>query len=1630
MLQEVVDSQGMMAGLDEADTYVDVTGADDVVETLRRNATTATNLSEFLNGAAVMGVVTGRTDGPHNDYEPDWFALAHPSVFPHGVGLKPDGMSTKEWVKCMLNRWPRAAATNVPFILHAFNIIMRHDVNAQAGVQMRLTPAAMRQVGRMNQDSVAAAISLAKLNLPAAKLRKALEAAGPTVKTLWRAVSQTRPRVFGSGASFRSFKSKTFALHYAVGEWTMMLNLNPSELHADLVFHLAGRAYTVVDGRPDDLRPNVYQRWVTIAGDIMAVASFFDLFIRAFSATFLNWDMTTHTQSSPDCLFGLVTALVWKYENASRGGKHFHGLPAQPANAIQEVIRRLQSGDMRRIMTDFWSDYLCAYLPSPYYAPQLNYDGFTLNSATVVDQPPPSVVLECAATGTQPVLLTKRPDGFLTTECRALLRDEAEDMLFIARAAAECAHHGHTATCEKTKKRDGYIDPDTERPCRMVYSRPLVRGFQLEESTGAILMRRDYKYLVPYSPSFMLAFPCNHTFSLFCEQSRWFAEYMGHRQLVRQGKTVAAPPIMPRPTDTACSTVCYSAKYIGKENEAGVVEKAVVTLERLVAARQLGDLGATDDDLTNGKTFVAKIANAMHGAQVYTAVLAVSYLLGHGDYYISHDTVSLDPRPFADWLLPPEAGEGEAVRYAPASREGPQRWVNALTDWRCRPTELKHLPPYFFVMTHKKAPKDKFLDDGKGDGRRTARYKLAPEHPQAETDMVMELTRMAIPQPIREIPRRPPSDGTAEAKAKYAAFVLALFSTACDGEVRTDEDSDGLWPEFLEWEENALRAFREAEGEGGTPQQAAYDAVEAMQAELATWSLNILWRMDGMARSFGRDKDSAATVRRERAAAADGLVADLLGSDGESLDGNNSDAGADEGEMVEANWNVGGANLESIMHAALHHTVAADVGEGSANERFMRDGLAGLPAPDWSSATMGSTGSGMRVASPSDLLDLDTAYEATKQYNTPDATPANAADLRLELRVGGGTWAAQLLLMDADDVGHPTDHATWTDTPDMPMFVKLRTGDPPPTPRQTSDLFGLSDDQRIPFAAMAVTLEAEVLHQRNPSTVAPPDQLLMTLCGMPGAGKSRVILAFLWHAFQHDASDMIAIVSYTWRAVLHIVTPTHNGQSTSTFFKINSVNRDDLYPQARNAAKREANLRPPLNFILEDEFSLAGMRHFTAIDAAVKLGVRTHDRRRPNAPYMAGLHYIRSGDLNQLPCIGQDTVYVGAHAEQQGAAPSSPRLLVLAFNTAFFLTTQHRATAGDEDGQKLMRIWQLFSRTDQPDAATLRTEVEKVCDDLQARVCTDLTPLVDTGLKVVVMRNALRAAMARSLSASRAIQQRKRLAVWYSDDSLDGVSAKSLPWLQTVLTDPTQDAEKGVEAMGMFFKGCEYLFIDNDAQAVGRVNNNLCIGEELCIDPREPPDDPTKPYRLLRYMPKGMYVRPHKTNLTGAAAIGHGTPPGCIPLLPDCTATRSFRLPEYRTLREGTSPVNNVKVKRKGFPVRLAAAVTDYWAQGVSFKEDTWACDLRPPPSGGGIKRASVVVIPSRFKSYSRLHLTAPLWPEGDREARRKVVDAYMVAAQMDKNLRAELLRLRRLDVESRARYQDMYAALTAPLQM
>ncbi|PNH04020.1 hypothetical protein TSOC_009876 [Tetrabaena socialis] len=200
----------------------------------------------------------------------------------------------------------------------------------------------------------------------------------------------------------------------------------------------------------------------------------------------------------------------------------------------------------------------------------------------------------------------------------------------------------------------------------------------------------------------------------------------------------------------------------------------------------------------------------------------------------------------------------------------------------------------------------------------------------------------------------------------------------------------------------------------------------------------------------------------------------------------------------------------------------------------------------------------------------------------------------------------------------------------------------------------------------------------------------------------------------------------------------------------------------------------------------------------------------------------------------------------------------------------------------------------------------------------------------------------------------------------------------------------------MCFRGIIYNFTDSSATELHRMTNNTARGVSLLLHPDEPSPPAGVSSNVLRHMPLGIVVRPDGPALGAVYDLPAGAPnpipPDCIVILPE---THTFTPPHPL----GT-PAH--KAASRGFPLGDDYAVSDYAAQGQSFRATSWLAHLNPP-AAGVFTHASLYVILTRIPDWESLHLLAPLWNPRNESQHGSILDKFRVLAKPEPELAAEL---------------------------
>ncbi|EFJ39912.1 hypothetical protein VOLCADRAFT_100387 [Volvox carteri f. nagariensis] len=674
---------------------------------------------------------------------------------------------------------------------------------------------------------------------------------------------------------------------------------------------------------------------------------------------------------------------------------------------------------------------------------------------------------------------------------------------------------------------------------------------------------------------------------------------------------------------------------------------------------------------------------------------------------------------------------------------------------------------------------------------------------------------------------------------------------------------------------------------------------------------------------------------------------------------------------------------------------------------------------------------------------------------TTDRTPR----LRLDRRPGYPLVA--VIMTDAQQTNHITAG--------MPTYLRLPQ---PPTIDDTVELFTLAPDQAVPFMLMARYFD----RRNEPDPGVPPQMLIM---GPPGTGKTQFVHALLWYTYQHDSPDWAATCAYSWAAVIAFNTPVHRSLSTHSMFGISASQSGS---RGANLPKRgaHAGLQVKRNIgdgaVLIDEIGMQSHEHLGAISHSCTANVPPPPHLGPAHPssrVLSGRAAGGIGDLLQHPQPGGSPPYrYAANVERNPQfSPSAPsaqcrpasvderggdhadgsnndssdaddntsnrRTTVTTcrthrpvpqmhtrlhdgFNlyrqlggTVFMLQKQQRQD-NSPSGQQLTRFATMFGGI-QPTEA----RVADLVDALNQRVITDLSDLTDLEPRVVLQRNEPRHALNTHLLMLQARRKGARLVSWNADHvpvrQHGATQQQPLSHVEKAVAMRVKDATfDHTTADTWYYEGAHYTLLDTTAADAGACHNNEVEACGLLTDSREPPDDGRGPYWRLHYLPAAVLVRPikgHAPKAVPADLADFATKGAAFAIVPRPSPAANITVPAANT---GTTTKN---VRRVNVPLGDYYAVTDYFVQGRSFKEECWVADLSVPP--GGLKRATMYVLLTRYKTLDHIRLLRPLSTTPDE--RTRVVKQFMAATKLDPDLAAELRLLDRRATETRERYTTEY---------
>ena len=368
----------------------------------------------------------------------------------------------------------------------------------------------------------------------------------------------------------------------------------------------------------------------------------------------------------------------------------------------------------------------------------------------------------------------------------------------------------------------------------------------------------------------------------------------------------------------------------------------------------------------------------------------------------------------------------------------------------------------------------------------------------------------------------------------------------------------------------------------------------------------------------------------------------------------------------------------------------------------------------------------------------------------------------------------------------------------------------------------------------------------------------------------------LWHMTQHQKAKWIQTTAFTGGAATLMATPDILPQTTCRFFKLNP--RTGCRTDAQSLEVLEANISGK-RYIFVDEFSFISYEHLADISDQIRraLGAKSN----PDEAFH-GLSFIFLGDYHQLSKPGSLSMYAGAvaestqHPEDIGAwfatmyqnaldmgkrnefTPKSKRALqrdpIRAFvgrtkwnqvKNVIFLTQQMRQEKS-EDGIRLrQRIDTLTNSSleELPDSFFESIQAKHIgSGHIHAPTKSDLQSPQWKNLMYIVQRHELRQRLDFHEAVLQARLKHERMCIWYNEDTCTDSKVEVPPHLQATMS------EKFVQNISWtqyFYRGCTIAFNDNKFFDCRQATNNTAKMLSIVLDPREPQDDFTGPYRVL-----------------------------------------------------------------------------------------------------------------------------------------------------------------------------------------
>jgi hypothetical protein len=486
-----------------------------------------------------------------------------------------------------------------------------------------------------------------------------------------------------------------------------------------------------------------------------------------------------------------------------------------------------------------------------------------------------------------------------------------------------------------------------------------------------------------------------------------------------------------------------------------------------------------------------------------------------------------------------------------------------------------------------------------------------------------------------------------------------------------------------------------------------------------------------------------------------------------------------------------------------------------------------------------------------------------------------------------------------------------------------------------------------------------------------PPQLLMTILGEGGAGKSRVIQTITDLFVAKLVLHMLAKGAYTG-----IAGSVVGGTTLHSLAMIPLNGREPSMKTMKKLTAFWANKK----YLIIDEMSMLSKKFLNKISNILARAKTGDDTSEEDLPF-GGVNVILAGDFHQFPPVvtkKNSPLYYPMNQDTDGIEDMNGRKIYEKFNVVVWLKQQFRST--DPVWTDLLRHVRY---------GTCREEHLQILRDLivTSPKCprTDYNAPPWNDAVLITPRHGVRLQWNRAALRHFCSSTGRQLFQCPAEDTIDGNQLTKIQRVQFMMSKAVRQQEKtGLPTMIELAVGMKVMVTFNVQTEMDIANGARGEIVNIVLDERETTYDSDSPIVRLFHPPSHILVRLYRTKMPALQDL-----PECVvPIVP---MTRSITI--------SVENQEKLTIQRRQLPITGAYALTDYRGQGQTLVP-VYA-DIGTPPSGKRLTPFNAYVALSRAKGRDHIRLIRDF-------------DAAMFTQHPSEYLRLEDERLALLDSRTR----------------